>query len=82
MAVIQYLMDTPAVSLVVLLLVLAITVPFLRRKRPDLTGDMGGEKERPTTRFLGTQMDVILLLFAAAVLLALAGPLYNAVFKS
>jgi hypothetical protein len=78
MTLIQFLIDTPVVAFLLLLGLLVTVVPLvmglMSRKKPENPDNVGGPmKEPPTTRFLGTQMDIAILIFGIFLLLALIG---------
>lgn len=104
---IQFLIDTPVVAFMALLVLLITVVPvvssFLSRKMTGQADEAGAPvnesprerlaeaetgtrpampvKEPPSTRFLGTQMDIAILIFGFLLLLALIGWLHKTFFK-
>lgn len=78
MTFLQFLIDTPAVAfmllLVLLVTVVLIAAALLSRKKPGHT-DGGGmsAQELPTTRFMGTQMGISILIFGLVPLLGVIG---------
>lgn len=80
MTFIQFLIDTPVVAFLLLLVLLVTIVPlatlFVRKqpKRPGHPDEVRAPvKEPPTTRFLGTQMDMAILIFGLLMLLGVIG---------
>jgi hypothetical protein len=75
---VQFLMDSPVVGLLLLLVLLITVGPFvaarLSRRRAVNAGTGNAPGESPaTTRFLGNQFDLGILLLGLVLLLALAG---------
>jgi hypothetical protein len=75
---IRFLIDTPVVALLLLLVLLIIVAPIvaglLSRRKPGDQGDANTlVQEPPTTRFLGTQMDIAILIFGLLLLLGAIG---------
>jgi uncharacterized SAM-binding protein YcdF (DUF218 family) len=86
MSFVHFLIETPVVALLLLLALLLTVVPIVagllsRRKttRSDPTGSP--PQELPATRFLGTQMDLAILIFGLLLLLALAAWVYETFFQ-
>jgi len=77
MTFIQFLIDTPVVAFMLLLALLLSVVPaatLLFRKKPGQSDVVNTPvKKPPTTRFLGTQMDIAILIFGLLMLLAVIG---------
>jgi hypothetical protein len=84
--VVHFLIDTPVVAFLLLLALLVtvgpiVTVLLSRKKtaHPD-TADAPVKKPQ-NTRFLGTQPDLVILIFGLLLLLALAGWVYKTFFE-
>lgn len=78
MSFVHFLMDTPVVAFMLLLVLLVTVGPIVagllsRNKsgRPDEGGSQ--VKAPPTTRFLGIQMDIAILIFGFLLLVAVIG---------
>ena len=71
---VHFLMGNPVVAFMTLLALLVTVVPagaaLYRRYRPRAAVDAQVKESKPV-RFLGTQMDLAILVFAALLLLAL-----------
>ncbi len=71
---IHFLRDNPAMAFLLLLGLLIVSSPFLgmlcRGKKSGRKVKGRVEKEPPTTRFMGTQMDLAILFFGLLMLLA------------
>jgi hypothetical protein len=77
MSFVHFLMETPVAALLVLLVLLVTVVPIVagllsRRKKARSDTVDAPPKELPSSRFLGTQMDLAILIFGLLLLLALA----------
>ncbi len=85
MTFIQFLIDTPVVAFMLLLVLLVTVVPaatLLFRKKfrhPDEASTL--VKEPPATRFLGTQMDIAILIFGLVLLLGVIGWIRKTFFE-
>lgn len=85
MSFVHFLNDTPVVAFLLLLgllvtIVSVVTGWLSHRKtaRSDTADALA--KESPTTRFLGTQMDIAILIFVLFLLLGLVGWLHKTFF--
>ena len=83
---IDFLKDNPVVAFMVLLVLLITVVPagaaLYRRRHPKAPTDgdnpAGGKlQETKPVRFLGTQMDIAILLFGALMLLAIVARFFR-----
>jgi len=83
MLLVHFLIDTPVVAFLLLLGLLVTVVPIasvlLSRRKPKHPVSTPG-KEPPTTRFLGIQMDIILLIFGLLLLFGVIAWLKKAFF--
>lgn len=82
----RFLVDTPAVAFLLLLVLLITVGPIValllsRRKAVHSDSVDVAVREPPTTRFLGTQLDLAILVLAFLVLLAFGGWLYKVVLE-
>jgi hypothetical protein len=83
MAFIQFLMGNPVVAFMVLLVSLVTVVPLCaasyrrRHPKPAVDGEnlARGDMKEPPVRFLGTQMDVAILIFGVLLLVAIVVPM-------
>ncbi len=78
MTLIRFLIDTPVVAFMLLLVLLVTVVPIVasllsRKKAGHSDGPGSPVKEPPTTRFLGTQMDLAIIIFLLLLLLSVLG---------
>ena len=85
MTVLRFLIDTPVVAFMLLLVLLVTVVPIVgallsrnRSRHPDNLRTP--VKEPPTTRFLGTQMDIAILLLGLLLLLGVIGWIHKTYF--
>lgn len=90
MSFIHFLMDTPVAAFLLLLALLVTVVPILapiaaallfRKKKAAADTANVPVKAPPNTQFLGTQMDIAILLFALFLLLGLVGWVYRTFFQ-
>jgi hypothetical protein len=85
MTFIQFLIDTPVVAFLLLLGLLVTVVPvvvaLLSRRKSGHPDDVSTPANGPPTpRFLGTQMDIAILIFGLLMLLALIGWVHKTFF--
>lgn len=77
MSFVHFLMDTPVVAFMLLLALLVTVVPIvaglLSRKKSGHPEANTAVKEPPARPFLGTQMDIAILIFGLLMLLAVIG---------
>jgi hypothetical protein len=86
MSFVHFLMETPVVALMLLLALLVTVVPIvaglLSRKKSGQSDEVSTPvKEPPTTRFLGTQMDIAISIFGLLMLLGVIGWIRKAFFE-
>jgi hypothetical protein len=86
MSFVHFLMEDPVVALFLLLALLITVVPIvagLLSRRKDARSDTVDAlpKELPSSRFLGTQMELAILIFGLLLLLALAPWVYKTFFQ-
>ena len=86
MSFVHFLMEEPVVALFLLLALLLTVVPILagflsRRKKTRSDTVDAPPKELPSSRFLGTQMDLAILIFGLLLLLAMAAWVYKTFFQ-
>lgn len=79
---IQFLIDTPVVAFLLLLGLLVTLGPVLAGLFPRKKSGPADtpEKKLPTTRFLGTQMDMAILIFGLFLLLGVIGWVHKTFF--
>jgi hypothetical protein len=82
---IQFLHDTPAVAFMLLLALLVTVVPVLAaiisRKKTGHADDANAlGRDPPPSRFLGTQMDIAVLIFGLLLLLGVIGWVHKTFF--
>lgn len=78
MSFVHFLMETPVVAFMLLLVLLVTVLPIIadllsRNKSGQSDGVSTLLREPPTTRFLGTQMDIAILIFGLLLLLGVIG---------
>jgi len=78
MSFVHFLVEAPVVAFMLLLALLVTVVPIVagllsRKKSGQSDGVSPPLKEPPTTRFLGTQMDIAILIFGLLLLLGVIG---------
>jgi hypothetical protein len=85
MIVLRFLIDTPVVAFILLLVLLVTVVPIVwallprnRSTHPDHLSML--VKEPPTTRFLGVQMDIAVLILGLFLLLGVLGWMHKTYF--
>jgi hypothetical protein len=83
---VQFLADTPAVAFMLLLAVLLILVPvasllYSRRKSGRREGPEAPSASPPSRPFLGTQLDLAILLIAVSFIAGVASWAYKAYFE-
>jgi len=85
MIVLRFLIDTPVVAFMLLLALLVTVVPIVgallsrnRSRHPDDLSML--VKEPPTTRFLGIQMDIAILILGLLLLLSVIGWIHKTYF--
>lgn len=86
MSFVHFLMETPVVAFMLLLALLVTVAPIvaglLSRKKSGQPDEAGTSvKEPPTTRFLGTQMDIAILIFGLVLLLGVIGWIHKTFFE-
>lgn len=86
MSFVHFLMETPVVAFMLLLVLLVTVVPIvaglLSRKKSGHPDEVSTPvKEPPTTRFLGTQMDIAILIFGLVLLLGVIGWIRKTFFE-
>jgi amino acid transporter len=85
MRALRFLIDTPVVAFMLLLVLLVTIVPIVgallsrnRSRHPDHLSTL--MKEPPTTRFLGVQMDIAILILGLLLLLGVIGWIHKTYF--
>ena len=85
MTVFRFLIDTPVVAFMLLLVLLVTVVPIVgavlsrnRSRHPDNLKVL--VKAPPTTRFMGTQMDIAILLLGLVLLAGVIGWIHKTYF--
>ena len=86
MSFVHFLIEDPVVALFVLLVLLLTVVPMvaglLSRRKTARSGKASAPpQELPTSRFLGTQMDLAILIFGLLLLLALIAWVHKTFFQ-
>lgn len=86
MSFVHFLIQTPVVALFLLLALLLTVVPIVaallsRRKRAHSDPTSAPQQEPLNTRFMGTQMDLAILMFGLLLLMALAAWVYKTFFR-
>lgn len=86
MIVLRFLIDTPVVAFMLLLVLLVTIVPIVgvllcrnRSRHPDALSTL--MKEPPTTRLLGVQMDIAILILGLLLLLGVIGWIHKRYFE-
>jgi hypothetical protein len=86
MIVLRFLIDTPVMAFVLLLVLLATVVPIVgallsrnRSRHPDDPNML--VKEPPITRFMGIQMDIAILILGLFLLLGVIGWIHQTYFR-
>ena len=82
----HFLMNTPVVAFLLLLVLLVTIVPVVtrwlsRRKTAHSETVSTPAKEPPTTRFVGIQMDIAILIFGLFLVLGLIGWIHKTFFR-
>jgi hypothetical protein len=83
---VHFLMNTPVVAFLLLLVPLVTVVPFVtrrlsRRKTAHSETVSTPAKEPPTTRFLGIEMDIAILIFGLFLVLGAIGWMHKTFFR-
>ena len=86
MSLVHFLMETPLAALLLLLVLLVTVVPIVMSwlthwKTARFETDDATPKEPPTSRFLGTRMDLAILIFGLLLLFALAAWAHRTFFS-
>ena len=77
-------MNTPVVAFLLLLVLLVTIVPVVTRwlsRRKTAHSETVSTKEPPTTRFLGIQMDIVILIFGLFLMLGVIGWIHKTFFR-